>query len=63
MLALKRTLLALLFALLLFPVLSRAQSLSYAKPEDVGFPVSGWIGLPARSMPISPRGPFPALRS
>ena len=30
MLALKRTLLALLFALLLFPVLSRAQSLSYA---------------------------------
>ena len=37
MLALKRTLLALLFALLLFPVLSRAQSLSYAKPEDVGF--------------------------
>jgi len=37
MLALKRTLLALLIALLLFPVLSRAQSLSYAKPEDVGF--------------------------
>ena len=44
MLALKRTLLALLFALLLFPVLSHvfpvlshAQSLSYAKPEDVGF--------------------------
>jgi CubicO group peptidase (beta-lactamase class C family) len=37
MLALKRTLLSLLFALLLFPVLSRAQSLSYAKPEDVGF--------------------------
>jgi CubicO group peptidase (beta-lactamase class C family) len=35
--ALKRTLLAVLFALLLFPVLSRAQSLSYAKPEDVGF--------------------------
>src|SRR6516165_8042399 len=42
--ALKRTLLALLFALLLFPVLSHvfpvlshAQSLSYAKPEDVGF--------------------------
>jgi CubicO group peptidase (beta-lactamase class C family) len=37
MLALKRTLLALLFALLLFPVLSRAQSLGYANPEDVGF--------------------------
>src|SRR5262249_29115318 len=37
MLALKRTLLAVLFALLLFPALSRAQSLSYAKPEDVGF--------------------------
>src|SRR5712692_6929205 len=35
--ALKRTLLAVLFALLLFPVLSRAQSLGYAKPEDVGF--------------------------
>ena len=37
MLALKRTLLAVLFALLLFPALSRAQSLGYAKPEDVGF--------------------------
>jgi CubicO group peptidase (beta-lactamase class C family) len=37
MLALKRTLLAVLFALLLFPALPRAQSLSYAKPEDVGF--------------------------
>jgi hypothetical protein len=37
MLALKRTPSALLFALLLFPVLSHAQSLSYAKPEDVGF--------------------------
>jgi CubicO group peptidase (beta-lactamase class C family) len=37
MLALKRTLLAVLLALLLFPALSRAQSLSYAKPEDVGF--------------------------
>ena len=34
--ALKRTLLALLFALLLCPALPRAQSLSYAKPEDVG---------------------------
>lgn len=37
MLALKRTLAALLFALLLFPVLSRAQQLELAKPEDVGF--------------------------
>jgi CubicO group peptidase (beta-lactamase class C family) len=37
MLALKRTLLPVLFALLLFPVLSRAQSLGFAKPEDVGF--------------------------
>jgi CubicO group peptidase (beta-lactamase class C family) len=37
MLALKRTPLALLFALLLAPVLCRAQSLSYAKPEEVGF--------------------------
>jgi CubicO group peptidase (beta-lactamase class C family) len=34
---LKRTLLAVLFALLLFPVLCRAQSLGLAKPEDVGF--------------------------
>src|SRR6516225_3142338 len=34
--ALKRTLLAVLFALLLCPVLSRAQSLGLAKPEDVG---------------------------
>ncbi len=34
--ATKRTLLAVLFVLLLFPALSRAQSLSYAKPEDVG---------------------------
>jgi CubicO group peptidase (beta-lactamase class C family) len=37
MLALKRTLAALLFALLLLPVLSRAQQLELAKPEDVGF--------------------------
>jgi CubicO group peptidase (beta-lactamase class C family) len=37
MFAVKRTLLAVLFALLLFPVLSRAQSLGLAKPEDVGF--------------------------
>jgi CubicO group peptidase (beta-lactamase class C family) len=37
MLALKRTLAALLFALLFFPVLSRAQQLELAKPEDVGF--------------------------
>jgi CubicO group peptidase (beta-lactamase class C family) len=37
MLALKRTLAALLFALLVFPVLSRAQQLELAKPEDVGF--------------------------
>src|SRR5215472_2219438 len=37
MLALKRTLAALLFALLFFPVLSRAQQLEFAKPEDVGF--------------------------
>src|SRR5262249_23955378 len=35
--ALKRTLLAGVFALFLFPVLSRAQSLGLAKPEDVGF--------------------------
>src|SRR5712675_1088318 len=34
---LKRTLLAVLFALLLFPVLCRAQSLGLANPEDVGF--------------------------
>jgi len=34
---LKRRLLAVVFALLLFPVLSRAQSLGLAKPEDVGF--------------------------
>ena len=34
---LKRTLLAVLFALLLFPVLCQAQSLGLAKPEDVGF--------------------------
>jgi len=37
MLAVKRTLLAVLFALLLFPVLSQAQSLGLAKPDDVGF--------------------------
>jgi hypothetical protein len=37
MLALKRTLAALLFALLLLPVVSRAQQLELAKPEDVGF--------------------------
>jgi CubicO group peptidase (beta-lactamase class C family) len=38
MIALRRTLSAALIALLLFPILSRAQSLSYAsKPEDVGF--------------------------
>ena len=35
--AVKRPLLAVLFALLLFPVLCRAQSLGLAKPEDVGF--------------------------
>src|SRR5260370_35740983 len=34
---LKRPLLAVLFALLLFPVLCQAQSLGLAKPEDVGF--------------------------
>src|SRR6266436_9865797 len=34
---LKRTLLAVVFVLLLFPVLCRAQSLGLAKPEDVGF--------------------------
>src|SRR6266704_410310 len=37
MLALKRTPLAVLFALLLLPALSRAQSLGLTKPEDVGF--------------------------
>jgi CubicO group peptidase (beta-lactamase class C family) len=37
MVALKRTLFAVVFALLLFPVLSRAQSLGYAKPEEAGF--------------------------
>jgi len=37
MLALKRRSLAALFALLLFPVSSWAQSLGYANPEDVGF--------------------------
>jgi CubicO group peptidase (beta-lactamase class C family) len=37
MLAPKRTLAALVFALLLFPVLSHAQQLELAKPEDVGF--------------------------
>jgi CubicO group peptidase (beta-lactamase class C family) len=36
MLALKRVLSALLFVLLL-PVLSQAQSIGYANPEDVGF--------------------------
>jgi len=35
--AVKRALLAVLFALLVFPALSRAQSLGPAKPEDVGF--------------------------
>src|SRR5712672_3725999 len=35
--AVKRPLLAVLFALLLFPVLCRAQSLGLANPEDVGF--------------------------
>jgi CubicO group peptidase (beta-lactamase class C family) len=34
---LKRTLLAVLFALLLIPGLSRAESLGYAKPEEAGF--------------------------
>src|SRR5499427_9342077 len=34
--AVKRALLAVLFALLVFPALSRAQSLGPAKPEDVG---------------------------
>jgi CubicO group peptidase (beta-lactamase class C family) len=37
MFALKRVQLAVLFVLLLFPVLSRAQSLGYASLEDVGF--------------------------
>jgi CubicO group peptidase (beta-lactamase class C family) len=37
MLASRRTLLAALFALLLFPVLAGAQSLGTAKPEEVGF--------------------------
>ena len=38
MIGLRRTLSAALFALLLFPVFSSAQSVSYAgKPEDVGF--------------------------
>jgi CubicO group peptidase (beta-lactamase class C family) len=37
MLAVKRALLAVLFALFLFSDLCRAQSLGYAKPEDVGF--------------------------
>jgi CubicO group peptidase (beta-lactamase class C family) len=37
MLVTKRTLPAILFALLLFPVLPRAESLGLAKPEDVGF--------------------------
>src|SRR5215469_389180 len=35
--ALKRTLFAIVFALLLVPVLCRAQPLGYANPEDVGF--------------------------
>jgi CubicO group peptidase (beta-lactamase class C family) len=35
--AVKRTLLALLFALFVLPALCRAQSLGLAKPEDVGF--------------------------
>src|SRR5271166_4043563 len=37
MLALKRISLAVLFALLLFPDWSRAESLGYTNPEDVGF--------------------------
>src|SRR5260370_24851186 len=37
MAAVKRTLLAVLFAMLVLPVLCRAQSLGLAKPEDVGF--------------------------
>jgi CubicO group peptidase (beta-lactamase class C family) len=37
MLAVKRALLAVLFVLFLFSDLCRAQSLGYAKPEDVGF--------------------------
>jgi CubicO group peptidase (beta-lactamase class C family) len=37
MFALKRMQLAVLFVLLLFPALSRAQSLGYASLEDVGF--------------------------
>jgi len=37
MIGLKRTVLATLLALLLFPVLSRAQSLGYADPEELGF--------------------------
>jgi len=37
MLALKRTLFAVIFALLLVPTLSRAQSLGLTKPEGVGF--------------------------
>ena len=37
MLGLKRIALLPLFALLLFPVLSWAQSLGYSSPEDVGF--------------------------
>jgi CubicO group peptidase (beta-lactamase class C family) len=37
MLGVKRTLLAVLFVLFLFPNLGFAESLGYAKPEDVGF--------------------------
>jgi CubicO group peptidase (beta-lactamase class C family) len=37
MLGVKRTLLAVLFVLFLFPSLGFAESLGYAKPEDVGF--------------------------
>ncbi len=37
MLGVKRALFAVLFVLVLFPGLGRAESLGYAKPEDVGF--------------------------
>ena len=52
--ALKRVLSAVLFALLL-PVLSQAQSIGYANPEDVGFSrqglnrIFGWLDAAAKT--------------
>jgi hypothetical protein len=63
MIVLRRKLSAALFALLLFPVLSWAQSLSYTgRPEDVGFSREKLDRIADTINPDSPNGSFPAVR-